>query len=105
MRQHNIYIRYNSNKDRFSFSFLVFHAQKIAAVYSAADDTADADKEAADKVAALIDAIYVQERTDDTDEQCKEAKEAWDALTDAQKELVEGEEAWKSPDSFRKKSV
>ncbi len=28
-------------------------------------------KEAADKVAALIDAIYVQERTDDTDEQCK----------------------------------
>ena len=64
----------------------------------AADDTADADKEAADKVAALIDAIYVQERTDDTDEQCKEAKEAWDALTDAQKELVEGEEA--SPEYF-----
>ena len=60
--------------------------------------TADADKEAADKVAALIDAIYVQERTDDTDEQCKEAKEAWDALTDAQKELVEGEEA--SPEYF-----
>ena len=64
----------------------------------AADDTADADKEAADKVAALIDAIYVQERTDDTDKQCKEAKEAWDALTDAQKELVEGEEA--SPEYF-----
>ena len=64
----------------------------------AADDTADADKEAADKVAALIDAIYVQERTDDTDAQCKEAKEAWDALTDAQKELVEGEEA--SPEYF-----
>ena len=63
-----------------------------------ADDTADADKEAADKVAALIDAIYVQERTDDTDKQCKEAKEAWDALTDAQKELVEGEEA--SPEYF-----
>ena len=38
------------------------------------------------------------ERTDDTDEQCKEAKEAWDALTDAQKELVEGEEA--SPEYF-----
>ena len=64
----------------------------------AADDTADADKEAADKVAALIDAIYVQERTDDTDKQCKEAKEAWDALTDAQKELVEGKEA--SPEYF-----
>ena len=64
----------------------------------ATDDTADADKEAADKVAALIDAIYVQERNDDTDAQCKEAKEAWDALTDAQKELVEGEEA--SPEYF-----
>ena len=58
----------------------------------------DADKKAADKVAALIDAIYVQERNDNTDEQCKEAKEAWDALTDAQKELVEGENA--DPDYF-----
>ena len=58
----------------------------------------DADQEAADKVAALIDSIYVQERTDDTDAQCTEAKEAWDALTDAQKELVEGEEA--SPEYF-----
>ena len=58
----------------------------------------DADKEAADKVAALIDAIYVQERNDKTDEQCAEAKEAWDALTDAQKELVEGENA--DPDYF-----
>ena len=58
----------------------------------------DADQEAADKVAALIDAIYVHERTDDTDAQCTEAKEAWDALTDAQKELVEGEEA--SPEYF-----
>ena len=64
----------------------------------ATEETADADQEAADKVAALIDAIYVQERTDDTDAQCKEAKEAWDALTDAQKELVEGEEA--SPEYF-----
>ncbi len=61
-------------------------------------EASDADQEAADKVAALIDAIYVQERTDDTDAQCKEAKEAWDALTDAQKELVEGEEA--SPEYF-----
>ena len=56
------------------------------------------DQEAADNVAALIDAIYVQERTDDTDAQCEAAKAAWDALTDAQKELVEGEEA--SPDYF-----
>lgn len=59
---------------------------------------ADADKAAADKVAALIDAIYVQERNENTDAQCAEAKAAWDALTDAQKELVEGEEA--DPDYF-----
>ena len=58
----------------------------------------DSDQVAADKVAKLIDDIYVQERTDKTDEQCKEAKEAWDALTDAQKELVEGENA--DPDYF-----
>ena len=58
----------------------------------------DSDQEAADKVAKLIDDIYVQERTDKTDEQCKAAKEAWDELTDAQKELVEGENA--DPDYF-----
>mgnify|MGYP004592064987 FL=1 len=62
------------------------------------DTTKDSDQEAADKVAKLIDDIYVQERTDKTDEQCKAAKEAWDALTDAQKELVEGENA--DPDYF-----
>lgn len=56
------------------------------------------DQEKADEVAALIDAIYVQKRTDETDAQCAAAKAAWDALTDAQKELVEGEEA--SPDYF-----
>ena len=56
------------------------------------------DKELADEVAALIDAIYVQTRTDKTDEQCAAAKAAWDKLTDAQKELVEGEEA--DPDYF-----
>ncbi len=61
-------------------------------------ETENSDQAAADKVAALIDAIYVQERTDDTDAQCKAAKEAWDALTDAQKELVEGENA--DPDYF-----
>ena len=58
----------------------------------------DSDQEAADKVAKLIDDIYVQERTEKTDEQCKAAKEAWDKLTDAQKELVEGENA--DPDYF-----
>ena len=62
------------------------------------ESTQDSDQEAADKVAKLIDDIYVQERTDKTDEQCAAAKEAWDALTDAQKELVEGENA--DPDYF-----
>ncbi|MBP0970105.1 MAG: sirohydrochlorin cobaltochelatase [Oscillospiraceae bacterium] len=56
------------------------------------------DQELADEVAELIDAIYVQVRTDKTDEQCAAAKAAWDALTDEQKELVEGEEA--DPDYF-----
>ena len=68
---------------------------------SAESETGDdvvSDQAAADEVAALIDAIYVQERTEDTDAQCAQAKAAWDALTDAQKELVEGEEA--DPDYF-----
>ncbi len=56
------------------------------------------DQAAADEVAALIDKIYVQERNDTTDERLQAAKEAWDKLTDAQKELVEGEEA--DPDYF-----
>ncbi|MBN2898154.1 MAG: sirohydrochlorin cobaltochelatase [Clostridia bacterium] len=56
------------------------------------------DQEVADNVAALIDAIYVQNHTDETDAQCVAAKDAWDALTDAQKELVEGEFA--DPDYF-----
>ena len=60
-------------------------------------DAADADQ-AADEAAALIDAIYVQERTENTDEQCAQAKAAWDALTEEQKALVEGEEA--DPDYF-----
>ena len=59
---------------------------------------AKTDQELADEVAALIDAIYVQTRTDQTDAQCAAAKAAWDKLTDAQKELVEGEEA--DPDYF-----
>ena len=56
------------------------------------------DKAAADNAAALIDAIYVQEWTEETDAQIQAAREAWDALTDAQKELVEGEDA--DPDYF-----
>ena len=62
------------------------------------EEASDDDQAAADEVAALIDKIYVQERNDTTDEDCKAAKEAWDKLTDAQKELVEGEEA--DPDYF-----
>ena len=62
------------------------------------ENEADTDKKAADEVAALIDAIYVQERTDETDAQCAAAKEAWDALNDEQKALVAGENA--DPDYF-----
>lgn len=75
-----------------------------AATETATSETTEAastevdDQAAADNVAALIDAIYVQTRNDDTDAQCAAAKEAWDALTDAQKELVEGENA--DPDYF-----
>lgn len=70
-----------------------------AAVETAEEaEDANADKEAADKAAALIDAIYVQERTETTDADCAAAKEAWDALTDEQKEMVEGENA--SPEYF-----
>ena len=58
----------------------------------------DVDQKAADEVAALIDAIYVQKRTDETDKQCADAKAGWDALTDAQKARVEGENA--DPDYF-----
>ena len=72
-------------------------ASSTSAVRSAAASE-EADEVAAKNVADLIDAIYVQERNDNTDAQCEEAKAAWDALTDAQKELVEGENA--DPDYF-----
>ena len=70
-------------------------ASSEAASSTAASEVSseEADEMAAKNVADLIDAIYVQERNENTDEQCKAAKDAWDALTDAQKELVEGEEA------------
>ena len=58
----------------------------------------EADEMAAKNVADLIDAIYVQERNENTDAQCEAAKAACDALTEAQKELVEAEEA--DPDYF-----
>lgn len=77
------------------FAMIVLAA--IAFAFSGCDNSAK-DKKAADKVAALIDSIYVQERNEKTDEQCAAAKKAWDALTDVQKELVEGENA--DPDYF-----
>ncbi len=78
-------------------------ADTTAGTFETEDSTevetdAVSDQEAANNVAALIDAIYVQERTDETDAQCTAAKEAWDALTDIQKELVAGEFA--DPDYF-----
>ena len=69
-----------------------------ASAASSEASSEEADEMAAKNVADLIDAIYVQERNDDTDAQCEAAKAAWDALTDAQKELVEGENA--DPDYF-----
>ncbi len=69
---------------------------KEEAVEEKEEEMSDEEKAAA--VAELIDAIYVQERTSETDKQCADAKAAWDALTDAQKELVEGEDA--DPDYF-----
>ncbi|MBQ9008968.1 MAG: sirohydrochlorin cobaltochelatase [Clostridia bacterium] len=56
------------------------------------------DQAAADAVAALIDAIYVQKWTENTDAEIEAARKGWDALTDAQRELVEGENA--DPDYF-----
>jgi cobalamin biosynthesis Co2+ chelatase CbiK len=73
-------------------------AGTVAMAEEQTEAVADEDQAAADEVAALIDKIYVQERTETTDADCIAAKEAWDKLTDAQKELVEGEEA--SPEYF-----
>ena len=56
---------------------------------SASASSASADAAAAAAVDELIAKIQVQERTDTTDADCKAAKDAWDALTDAQKELVQ----------------
>ena len=73
-------------------------ASMVLSLGLSASGAAPDDQAAADEVAAMIDAIYVQKRTDETDAQCAAAKQAWDALTDAQKELVEGENA--DPDYF-----
>ena len=60
-----------------------------ASASASASSSASADAAAAAAVDELIAKIQVQERTATTDADCKAAKDAWDALTDAQKELVE----------------
>ena len=57
-----------------------------------------AETDAAAETAKLIDAIYVQEWTEETDELCRMAKASWDSLTDEEKEEVWGEYA--DPDYF-----
>jgi cobalamin biosynthesis Co2+ chelatase CbiK len=73
------------------------HKVKVSDVKAAGEEAGE-DMAKAQEVADLIDSIYVQTRDENTDELCAKAKEAWDALTDAQKELVEGESA--DPDYF-----
>ena len=72
--------------------------QTSGAGASQTDGAGKTDEELAAECAALIDAIYVQERTETTDEDIAAARAAWDALTDAQKAMVEGEFA--DPDYF-----
>ena len=80
----------SASSEESSTSSTVESSESSSEESSAASATEEeTDEMAAKNVADLIDAIYVQERNDNTDEECKAAKEAWDALTDAQKELVE----------------
>ena len=73
-------------------------AAETASAAATAAETAKTDEELASECAALIDAIYVQERTETTDDDIAAARAAWDALTDEQKAMVEGEFA--DPDYF-----
>ena len=77
---------------------LIMAVSLNAGSFAEVEEGSAEDLEAAAYAASLIDAIYVQERTGATDAQCAAAKAAWDTLTDAQKELVEGEDA--DPDYF-----
>lgn len=79
-------------------TILALSVMTLTVVAAPKKDKATLDKEKADKVAKLIDEIYVQNWTKKTDKQCENAKKAWDSLTDEQKELVEGENA--DPDYF-----
>ena len=74
------------------------HEVTVSDVQSPDQAGGDEDMEAAKKTAELIDAVYVQKWTEETDSLCEEARKAWDGLTDKQKELVEGEFA--DPDYF-----
>lgn len=58
----------------------------------------DEEKAQAAEVGKKIDAIYVQNWSEDTEKLCKEAKEAWDALSDSAKAEVTGVHA--SPEYF-----
>lgn len=106
MRTHNTWLRAVALTAAFTLcasSLAGCGAQKAPASASPVESGSsaaaeDADAVAAQKVADLIDAIYVQRRTDETDALCAAAKQAWDALTDAQKALVEGQNA--DPDYF-----
>lgn len=75
----------------------ILAASMLGGVASASADGTE-DQAAAQKVADMIDTIYVQQRTEDTDNQCAAAKTAWDALTPEQQALVAGENA--DPDYF-----
>ncbi len=77
---------------------LVLTACSSSSDEGTAEEATQEDQAAADHVAELIDAIYVQTWSEDTEALCQEAKAAWDDLTDVQKELVEGENA--DPDYF-----
>ena len=79
---------------------MIFSFTLLTGCGSGSGDAEEAETESdpVAECAELIDAIYVQEWTDDTYEKCEAAKAAWDALSDEQKEQVEGEEA--SPDYF-----
>ncbi|MBR6093918.1 MAG: sirohydrochlorin cobaltochelatase [Lachnospiraceae bacterium] len=84
-------------KKKLLLSAALFGAAMLLAGCATKPSTA-ASEEKAKKCADLIDSIYVQEWTEETDDLCRQAKEAWDALTDEEKEMVEGENA--DPDYF-----
>lgn len=73
-------------------------ATEAATEASETDSEEISSEEKAAECAYLIDSIYVQEWTPATEDLCKKAKESWDALTDEEKEMVEGENA--DPDYF-----